>query len=134
METPDSLCRHCGKKGSIKYYYLGIGDKIQLWCANEDMCKKMIGHWEEKGHWLQGQGPNFTLKEVWDGSRFNELNWFWNPESEWMLPVNASSVEMSLISIDEVLASPEENRKYIITCSESRTRWMHTPVYTKGDP
>lgn len=133
METPDSLCRHCEKKGSIKYYYLGIGVKIQLWCASEEMCKKMMGHWEEKGHWLQGQAPNFTLKEVWDGSSFNELKWFWNPDSEWMLPVKFQQCG-NIISIDEVLASSEVNRKYIITCGECRTRWMHAPVYTKGDP
>ena len=133
METPDSLCRHCGKKGSSKYYYLGISDQIQLWCANEAMCNKMMAHWEEKGRWLHGEGANFTLKEVWDGSRFNELKWFWNPDSEWMLPVKRQQCG-NVISIDEVLASLEENEKYIITCDECRTRWMHTPLYAKGDP
>lgn len=26
-------------------------------------------------------------KEIWDGTRFSELSWFWDPEKEWLLPV-----------------------------------------------
>ena len=74
MESPTAVCKYCGKQGTIKYYYLSISDKIQQWCANEAMCTKMMAHWEDKGHWIRGEGANFTLKEVWDGSRFNELN------------------------------------------------------------
>lgn len=37
--------KYCGKKGTIKYYYLSIADKIQQWCGNENMCKKMMALW-----------------------------------------------------------------------------------------
>lgn len=87
MENAEGKCRHCGKEGSIKFYYLGISDKIQLWCGNHTMSKKMMGHWDEKEHWIKGQGPNFILKEIWDGARFNEISWFWDPDSQWMLPI-----------------------------------------------
>ena len=30
MENGEDKCRHCGKKGTIKFYYLGISDKVQL--------------------------------------------------------------------------------------------------------
>ena len=26
-------------------------------------------------------------KEIWDGKRFAELSWFWDPEEVWLLPV-----------------------------------------------
>ena len=133
LESPDALCRHCGKRGTIKYYYLGISDKVQLWCSNKAMCKKIMAHWEEKGHWLQGQGPNFTLNEVWDGSRFNELKWYWNPDAEWMLPVKCQQCR-NVISVNEIQAFPEDSGDYDVTCCECGTSWMHTPQYTKGDP
>ena len=50
------------------------------------MCEKMLAHWVNREAWIGGIGPNFELCEVWDGSRFNELSWFWNPDKEWVLP------------------------------------------------
>lgn len=133
MESHTAVCKYCGKQGTIKYYYLSISDKIQQWCANEAMCTKMMAHWEDKGHWIRGEGANFTLKEVWDGSRFNELNWFWNPESNWMLPVKCTFCK-TVISVDEILAFPEKDGKHVITCDECGTQWIHAPIFTTGDP
>lgn len=42
----------------------------------------MLGHWINKEAWIRGEGVNDVLKEVWDGSRFNELTWFWDPDSK----------------------------------------------------
>ena len=52
------------------------------------MCEKMIGHWKEKAHWLQQEHSEndsnswgySCKKEVWDGQRFAELSYFWDPE------------------------------------------------------
>ena len=49
MESPEALCKYCGNKGTIKYYYLSIKDKLQQWCGNEDMCKKNDGTLGTKG-------------------------------------------------------------------------------------
>lgn len=133
MEKADETCRHCGKAGKIKYYYLGISDKVELWCANRDMCKKMMAHWREKDHWIEGEGANFTLKEIWDGERFNELSWFWKPDSEWMLPVKCKFCT-NIISVDEMKECPQEDGRYEITCPECGTRWEQTPSYATGDP
>lgn len=133
MEKADEMCRHCGKAGKIKYYYLGISDKVELWCANRDMCKKMMAHWREKDHWIEGEGANFTLKEIWDGERFNELSWFWKPDSEWMLPVKCKFCT-NIISVDEMKEYPQEDGRYEITCPECGTRWKQTPSYATGDP
>ena len=48
MESKSDLCTHRGKHGYIKYYYLGLNDKVKDWFRNETMCKKLLSHWEEK--------------------------------------------------------------------------------------
>lgn len=44
LENKDDLCIHCGKKGYLKYYYLGISTKVKNWFKNVDMCRKMLSH------------------------------------------------------------------------------------------
>ena len=53
MENAEK-CRYWGKNGTIKYCYLSICDKRQMWCANHSMCKKMMVHWKENDHWIDG--------------------------------------------------------------------------------
>ena len=62
MESKSDLCAHCGKHGYIKYYYLGLNDKVKNWFRNEIMCKKMLWHWEEKDHWL-GRTTSWPTKK-----------------------------------------------------------------------
>ena len=52
MDDVSDVCRFCGKKGAIKYYYLSLHDKIRMWCSSERFCKEMTAHWEERDHWL----------------------------------------------------------------------------------
>ena len=88
METPDSKCRFCENKASscIKYSYPPLKDKIIRWCNDKEFCHIMMtSHWKEKYHWLRGDG-GYSIKETWDGSRFCELSWFWDPCSKWILP------------------------------------------------
>ena len=40
LEDLGALCCHCGKKGSIKYYYLGLCDKICRCFSDFSVCKK----------------------------------------------------------------------------------------------
>ena len=40
LESKSDLCPRCGKPGYIKYYYLGLNDKVKNWFRNEAMCKK----------------------------------------------------------------------------------------------
>ena len=136
METPDALCRHCGKKGAIKYCYLGLPEKIQRWCEDPTMCQKMMGHWHEREHWMTGvhEGPRNTFKEVWDGSRFNKLKWFWDPECEWMLPVRCNFCT-AVISADEIQSSTyNEDGSYSVDCEDCGTRVHHRPQYARGEP
>jgi len=83
MESVTEKCRFCGEAGTIKYYYLGLRSKVKLWAADQEMCGKMTAHWLEKEHWMNGGNGGWSIKkEVWDGTRFSELAWFWNPDEK----------------------------------------------------
>ena len=134
MADPSSKCKYCGKEGSIKYYYLGLSDKIILWCQNKEMCQKMMAHWDNKDHWIERIGSNFPLEEIWDGSRFNELSWFWDPSNTFMLPFKCQFCQ-SIISVDEIESSETLNdNSYDVICIECGHRQVHTSIHTRGEP
>lgn len=88
FESSSDKCRFCNEVASncIKYSYLPIRDKILRWCSNKEFCNKMTRHWIERDHWLGVRGGYRIKKEIWDGSRFGELSWFWDPDNKWILP------------------------------------------------
>lgn len=133
MDCANTTCRFCGKKGVIKYYYLGLPDKMKRWFSDPVMCDKMLGHWKEKGHWISGVGANFTLKELWDGGRLNELSYFWDPEKEWMLPCKCVFCD-GIFSADEIRQSTEINGEFSLVCDECGARQSCCPKYARGDP
>ena len=73
----------------------------------------MTSHWEQRDHWLppgRKTGCGYDIKrEFWDGKRFAELSFFWNPDEEWVLPVRCPQMDIpwisSGISADEILKS-----------------------------
>ena len=79
MSSKDELCPHCGSSGYIKYYYLGLNTKVKNWFKTKSMCRKMLCHWREKEHWLEQTSSWPVKKEFWDGQRWVDLQWFWNP-------------------------------------------------------
>ena len=90
MESKEEQCKHCGNVGNIPFYYLSLVDKItSWWCSSPMMCKKITAHWEQRDHWLPEEckhGWGFPeKKEIWDGKRFSELSYFWDPSKEWTL-------------------------------------------------
>lgn len=110
MENKNQACRNCGRKGKIKYYYLGLKSKVKLWCSDMETCQKAMGHWEEKDHWLvteEGHNSHDNesdtfYNEIWDGERFSELSWFWNPNSSGYCQHGAlkgGAVELCLLKI-----------------------------------
>lgn len=44
LENKEDCCPHCGKHGSIPYYYLSVTNKVKRWCSSSSMCKKMTAH------------------------------------------------------------------------------------------
>ena len=131
MSSEHELCPHCNKRGTIPYYYLGLGPKINLWVSDPTFCKKILAHWFEKDHWLgreNQEGFGFHSKnEIWDGKRFSELQWFWNPEEEWQLPAKCHNCE-GVISVQEINSSPgtPDGGQKLMTCPHCAVTVAHT--------
>ena len=45
-----------------------------------------MSHWNARDNWLGCQSSNPEKCEFWDGERWTELQWFWDPNSTWTLP------------------------------------------------
>lgn len=144
MESPLEKCKHCGQTGNINYYYLGLSSKIKRWYSNPQMCQEMLGHWFEKDHWFNLQNNEGieswpVKKELWDGTRFSEYSWFFDPEREWLLPVVCPHCKdhklTSVISEKSILLEPGfESGVVNLICYNCRKLFRHTPRYAKGDP
>lgn len=134
MDQKDSLCTHCGNKGYLKYYYLGLESKVKNWFKTETMCQKMLSHWNEKEHWL-GREESWPLKkEFWDGQRWMDLQWFWDPSKVWPLPalcVHCGAV----VSVDHLTTSPDGvNNLKTVTCPECFETFLHSIEMARGSP
>ena len=86
MDSKQGKCPYCGNAGYIKYLYLGLKNKVKNLFRSKTMCNKMLAHWIEKNHWLANGKDCQLKKELWNGKRWSELEWFWSPDSTWTLP------------------------------------------------
>ena len=146
MNTPHDACKYCRKPGTIQYHYLSLTDKVKRWCSSKEFCNKMTQHWKHKENWLCGTRDNIIYKEFWDGERFAELKWFWDPEKEWMLPaycttcnevVNTDFIKAAQrmqSAADEGSSTCTSQLQLIIDCPHCYSQFNHSPRFTKGDP
>ena len=98
----------------------------------------MLSHWCEKDHWLGQEnqdGWGFTCKsEIWDGRRFSELQWFWNPEEEWQLPAKCDNCG-GVVSVQDINSSPDGNDgQKLVTCLSCAVTFPHVIQKATGDP
>ena len=140
LNAKDELCPHCGQQGKIPYYYLSVIDKVKRWSSSPSMCQRMTAHWKEKSHWMpverqEGWGWE-PKKEFWDGTRFAQLAYFWDPETEWTLPVRCPVNGCGyVISAENLLVCPVVNGDLRqVKCPNCHNIFQHTPKMVKGDP
>ena len=134
-------CRFCHASGSscIKYMYLPLKDKIHRWCQDVKFCHKITAHWAEKEHWLDVNNEYdgyLPKKEIWDGNRFSELAWFWNPSSQWLLPARCPLCRTVIPAEDTNgdFRFNEEAVNVLIKCPECHSEFTHEPKLVNGDP
>ena len=74
-------------------------------------------------------------RELWDGSRFSELSWFWDPHCEWTLPVCCPFCRavISATTVNDVVSRCSSN-SIKLQCLECHTRFDHDIRKAKGDP
>ena len=88
LDNSADLCKFCNQPGTIQYHYISLANQIHQWCGKKSFCQQMTAHWRQKDHWLhQNSEDTHTFNEIWDGQRFRELQWFWNPQEKWLLRV-----------------------------------------------
>ena len=135
MENKDDLCMNCGKKHYLTYYYLGLNSKVKNWFRSKNLCEKMLSHWMERDHWL-GKTESWPLKrEVWDGQRWVDLQWFWDPDKTWPLPSLCPSCGIP-VSADHVSNSPNGQAEGVklVECPECLETYQHTMKFANGNP
>ena len=69
LENKEDCCPHCGKHGSITYYYLSVTNKVKRWCSCTSIApdhKSVFLNVEVKKEFIRGPGLwkfNNTLLE-----------------------------------------------------------------------
>ena len=135
MEGKNQLCKNCNRKGEITFYYLGLNAKVINWFKKKDMCKKMLAHWCERNHWLNRDTAFPVKKELWDGQRWCDLQWFWDPKTEWMLPTTCPNCK-KVIPVEHIKNSEvqEDNGSMRVECDNCMEEFLHIPKFAKSSP
>lgn len=138
LGAKEDRCKYCGKFGTIPYYYLSVLEKVKRWCKSPAMCKKMTAHWLEKDHWLNSadnrKSWGWTHKnEIWDGTRFAELSYFWDPNDEFVLPEYCPHCNI-VVSATDVVNSPTSNGIQEVICPGCFNCFQTEIKTAYGDP
>lgn len=99
------------------------------------MCKRLLTYWLKKHHWLDNSEDCQLKKEIWDGKRWSELQWFWIPERTWALPSRCLHYGIP-ISADHLVSSPNQvgnNNLKIVECPVC-FKQLHCIKMAKGSP
>ena len=82
------------------------------------MCKQMLSHWEEREHWLGRTSSWPVKKEIWDGQRWVDLQWFWDPNQTWIVPTRCVNCK-AIISAEILLGYPKDDSNICeVSCPE----------------
>ena len=94
-------CIECGKewKNATDYYVLGL--KPQNIFLSKDSIKMHTAHWRERDEWFKKSQLAVPRKELWHGDRFRELSYFWDEDSEFLLPSKCDQCQ-NIISTEMV--------------------------------
>ena len=138
LTNPDDTCRYCKQPGSIQYHYLPLADKVRRWCSSKDFCEQITAHWNHRQSWMNDTSPCQCLNEIWDGSRFAELKWFWDSNKKWPLPTRCKLckevVGVDSFNIDINDDSIYEGTEINVKCPNCFHLFKHALQFTKGDP
>ena len=135
LDDKNKFCKNCGRKSEIAFYYLALNTKVVNWFKREDMCRKMLSHWYERYHWL-GATESFPVKrELWDGQRWCNLHWYWDPKSQWMLPTICPCCK-EVIPVERIrnADSLDNGERRKIECDNCLAEFEHTPKLVNGSP
>ena len=96
-----------------------------------------LQHWANKDEWLGDVQRSY--KEIWHGSRFKELSYFWDPNIETVLPVCCPNCD-SIISVEKMASFLQDGYtlydkvRLYMSCQECLFDFTHVPQTMKGCP
>ena len=116
MHEKNTPCKHCGMPGKITFYYLGLHCKVINWFKSESICKKLLAHWLQRDHWL-GRNCSWPLKkEIWDGKKWLELQWFGILTQHGLYHSNVTAVtKLFLQNIYRILQVPDQKVSFLLS-------------------
>ena len=129
-------CPICSKAWDtcIDYYVLGL--RFEDWFLTDSYCEKRMAHWKCKEEWLNKSGELPSYSELWHGSRFRELSYFWDPAKETVLPYKCPSCDtvVPASNIESVIDHTSPQSPITIVCTCCAQKFTFTPEWMTGDP
>uniref|UniRef100_A0A7M5XBD8 Uncharacterized protein n=1 Tax=Clytia hemisphaerica TaxID=252671 RepID=A0A7M5XBD8_9CNID len=129
----EGTCPECDTLPTVNRYYLPIKDKMKRWFLSNDTTHKMLGHWQNKDAWLGKDGVTYPIDEIWDGYRFKQLQWFWDPNSRWPLPHMCSNCQ-NFINLMDIGIQSDDETEVNVDCYHCDHRQTIQPKFASGDP
>lgn len=131
-------CPVCSKpwEECVDYYVLGL--QFCNWFSTNQQCEMLMAHWHSRSEWLNkpiDYEPH-SYSELWHGSRFRELSYFWDRDQETLLPHKCPTCA-AIVPVAEVsnLIDPNSPDGLITTvCKVCADQFSFRPEYMKGDP
>ena len=128
------------RKNILAFEQLPLGKLLGVLVSTKTVCFKLLHSWRNRVRWL-GRDVSFVsekIEENFDGSKFREIQDFFNPETEWEAPVICQNPEcrhayrafpskskILLENWDEVL------QRYEFPCSDCSSRICQPKIMMK---
>ena len=130
-------CPECDKDWSkcLDYYVLGI--HLEDIFLDQATTKEHLAHWKNHDEWFGGKPDGIKYKEIWHGQRFSELSYFWDDQTETLLPTtcpNCGDVLSTSYILEAVLPGNSSRDPVQLRCSDCMLTFLHTPKFMKGNP
>ena len=94
----------------------------------------MLSHWNEREHWLGRTDSYDNKRELWDGKRWVELQWFWDPNSTWVLPTLCTLCGMPVSAEHLKISQDCPNGSKEVECQSCFEMFNHFIKTTHGSP
>ena len=134
-------CRKCKRSwdACIDYYCLGLNFKD--WFLTLADCERLMSHWLDRDSWfnIPVHSTLANQTEVWHGSRFRELSYFWDNAKKSLLPEKCSACSQIISSetIANNLSQPflsVDMAQISVPCPHCESQCLIVPRYMFGDP
>lgn len=95
----------------------------------------MLNHWQDKNEWFNvDPNEDINLIELWHGSRFRELSYFWDSSKEILLPTHCTHCN-SIVPTNFIASANKCNDFQLsVVCPRCGKGFVTCPQTFKGDP